>query len=45
MDLAEDVDLNVIAKLTDGYTGADLRAILYSAFIQADKLSKYPLFS
>ncbi|KAK7597723.1 hypothetical protein V9T40_009948 [Parthenolecanium corni] len=45
MDLAEDVDLNVIAKLTDGYTGADLRAILYSAFIQADKLNQLQIKS
>lgn len=44
MDLAEDVDFNVVAEMTNGYTGADLRAVVYSAFIQADKLSEHSIF-
>lgn len=31
MELEEDVDLTAVAEATDGYTGADLRAILYSS--------------
>ena len=31
MELDENVDLEAVAEATDGYTGADLRAILYSS--------------
>ena len=33
--LDEDVDLKEIAEKTDGFTGADLKAVLYNAQLQA----------
>ena len=33
--LADDVDLKVIAQATDGFTGADLQALVYNANLEA----------
>jgi peroxin-1 len=33
--LADDVDLEAIAKSTDGFTGADLQALVYNANLEA----------
>ena len=35
MALADDVDLGVIARATDGFTGADLQALVYNANLEA----------
>ena len=35
MALADDVDLGAIARATDGFTGADLQALVYNANIEA----------
>lgn len=35
MSLADDVDLKAIAKATDGFTGADLQALVYNANLEA----------
>lgn len=35
MTLADDVDLEVIARATDGFTGADLQALVYNANLEA----------
>jgi len=33
--LADDVDLDAIARTTDGFTGADLQALVYNANLEA----------
>ena len=33
--LADDVDLETIARVTDGFTGADLQALVYNANLEA----------
>ena len=33
--LADDVDLEAIARATDGFTGADLQALVYNAHLEA----------
>ena len=35
MSLADDVDLGAIARATDGFTGADLQALVYNANLEA----------
>lgn len=35
MTLADDVDLETIAEATDGFTGADLQALVYNANLEA----------
>lgn len=35
MTLADDVDLEAIAQATDGFTGADLQALVYNANLEA----------
>ena len=35
MALADDVDLEVVARATDGFTGADLQALVYNASLEA----------
>lgn len=35
MHVADDVDLAELAKLTNGFTGADLQAVLYNAHLEA----------
>ena len=35
MTLADDVDLEAIARATDGFTGADLQALVYNANLEA----------
>lgn len=35
MALADDVDLEGIARATDGFTGADLQALIYNASLEA----------
>ena len=35
MTLAGDVDLDAIARATDGFTGADLQALVYNANLEA----------
>ncbi len=42
MKLAPEVDLEVIARNTEGFTGADLKAVLYTA--QLGKLDKILIF-
>lgn len=34
-----DVDLNKVAQITEGFTGADLQAILYTAHINSSDTS------
>ena len=35
LPLADDVDLQHVASVTDSFTGADLKALLYSAQLEA----------
>lgn len=35
MTLADDVDLEAVARVTDGFTGADLQALVYNANLEA----------
>lgn len=35
MTLADDVDLEGVARATDGFTGADLQALVYNANLEA----------
>lgn len=35
MSISSDVDLSAIADATDGYTGADLQALIYNANLEA----------
>ncbi|KAF9348656.1 Peroxisome biosynthesis protein pex1 [Mortierella sp. NVP85] len=39
MEVAEDVDLTVCARRTDGLTGADLQAVLYNAHLEAIRVA------
>ncbi len=41
MHLSDDVDLKILAKMSEGYTGADLRAVMYAAYRNNDKISKF----
>lgn len=40
-EMDADVDLNVIAQVTDGFTGADLQAVLYTAHMHCEKVSNH----
>jgi peroxin-1 len=37
MKLSTDVDLSEVARATDGFSGADLQAVLYSAQLDSVK--------
>lgn len=40
-DTDEQIDWNAVAKATAGYTGADLKAVLYAAVTMCDTISKF----